>query len=226
MGTLLPDYQVYNYGVVGYGIDQIFLRFKKTHAAFEKPFIIVGLLTLDLDRSILTVYDAPKPYFIVEADELVLKGVPLPADTKAWYEQHPPHLNSYLLAFIVRQSRVVAGGLNLLEMPYKQDEKKFVNTKIIEVMVEEAQSRSLPILFVIFYSQWEFENEGWREAFLKDSFTRLEVPYLDTKEILRREGAERSLDISQFYYYGHLNELGNRVVAEAIAEYFDQQIKF
>ena len=236
LDDLLPDYQVYNYAVSGYGLDQIYLRFRETHTDFQKPFIIIGIMTLDLDRSILSVRDAPKPYFEIVDDDLVLRGAPLPENKEGWYEQHPPELRSYLAAWLFRRYVTVAGGFRESELLYKRTEKQIVNAKIIEAIVAEARSRDLPLLFVIFYPQWEFNYDGWREQFLKEQFARLEVPYIDTKALAQKavenqqaaesqQGAEESLDISVFYNPppdSHPSELGNKVVAEAIADYFKQ----
>jgi len=223
LDRFLPDFAVYNYGVVGYAIDQIFLRFRETHAAFGRPVVVIGIYTLDLDRSIFTVREAPKPYFEIEDDRLVLKGTPVSDNMDAWLEQHPPALNSYLLAFIVRQYRIMSGGFQLTEIPYKQAQKKAVNAKIIEEMVAVARTHDLPLLFVLFYPEWEFGYQGWREIFLREQFQRLDVPFIDTKQLFLQQ-VEKPGQISQFYdhRHGHLNELGGQVVAEAIAAYLDQ----
>jgi hypothetical protein len=143
-----------------------------------------------------------------------------------WLEDHPVTIDSYLLAFLVRQYRVISGGLKITEITYKQEEKKLINTKIIEEIVSEAQSHNLPLLFVVFYPEWQFQYEGWREVFLKDLLTHLETPYIDTKEVFLQQAGSHPHKISQFYdaRHGHLNELGGKVVAEAIAAYFDQYI--
>ena len=44
-----------NYGVGGYGVDQIYSRFKNSVDKYNNPFVVMSLMTLDLDRSILTV---------------------------------------------------------------------------------------------------------------------------------------------------------------------------
>lgn len=224
LDRLLPDYPVYNYGVVGYGLDQIYLRFRQTHADFENPFIIVGMYTLDIDRSFLKVREVPKPYFEVENDRLVLKGIPVADSMAVWLEQHPLNIHSYFWAFIVRTYRLLASGFQPTEMPYNQEAKKALGTRLIQSIVDEAKANDLPLLFVIFYREEEFGFEGWRELLLKELFTRLKVPYVDTKAVFLQQAAERSLKIGDFYdpRHDHLNELGSQVVAEAIAAYFEQ----
>ncbi|MBI1881986.1 MAG: hypothetical protein HYR94_27740 [Chloroflexi bacterium] len=205
----------------------MFLRFRETDALFQRPFIIIGILTEDLDRSLFTVREAPKPYFQIEQGQLVLKGTPLPGNTEEWLKGHPPSINSYLLALLTQKYRLATGGFNWLEWPYEVPEKKLINTKIIEEMVKEAQSHHLPLLFVIFYAQQELKYEGWRELFLKDLLARLQVPYVDTKRLLLAKAAEHAIDTSEFYYRenSHPNVIANCLVAEAIDAYLANNLK-
>ena len=62
---------------------------------------------MGLDRSILTVREAPKPYFEVDGGELVSKGVPIDSDTERWFAEHPPAIGSYLVALTRRRWRVL-----------------------------------------------------------------------------------------------------------------------
>ena len=75
--SLLPDKTVYNFGVAGYGLDQIYLRFKQSHDHFKKPVVIIGILTVDMDRCVMKNRSRPKPYFLIKENELVLSGVPV-----------------------------------------------------------------------------------------------------------------------------------------------------
>ena len=220
LDVLLPEYAVYNYGVVGYGLDQIYLRFRETHSIFDEPFIIVGVYTLDLDRSILQVRGMPKPYFEIENGRLILNGTPIPGTMEQWLEENPVSIKSYFLAFLVRQFRIMYGGFQITEIPYRQFEKKELNGKIIEEIVGEASTHNLPILFVLFYPEWELEYTGWRETFFTGVLDQLNVPYIDTKQLF----LSQALLPIQFYDtdHGHLNKQGGRVVAQAIVEYIDK----
>lgn len=224
LDRLLPDYTVYNYGVVGYGLDQILLRFQETHPDFETPFVIVGTYTLDIDRALLKVREAPKPYFEIKDEQLALMGVPVEPDMETWLEQHPLTIKSYFLAFMVRTSKIMAGGFQPTEMSDNRQEKEVLGAKIIESIVNEAQTHELPLLWVIFYREEEFGYEGWREIFLQDLLTRLDIPYIDTKELFQQQAELRAVEISAFYdpRHDHFNELGSQVVAEAIVVYIEK----
>lgn len=218
LDRLMPDHSVVNYAVNGYGVDQIYLRFSRTRAEYSDPAIVLGLMTLNLDRSVLQVRDAPKPYFELRGGELQLAGVPLPADKAAWHRDHPLDLDSFLGAWLTRRLRLAMGPGAETEIPYRRREKQELNRKILEAAVEEAEQHELPLVVVVFYPLWELEIEGWRETFLRAELERLGVPSLHTKELfLAAEGG----DASDFYYpapNNHPNETGNRLVAEALAE--------
>ncbi len=200
LDRLLPEHQVFNYGVPGYGVDQIYLRFRETRSGFERPIVVAGILTLDLDRSLLTVHSAPKPYFELAGERLELRGVPLPEDAATWYRRHPPGIRSYLYALIRQSARLASSGGNEMEMPHRVPRKRQLNARIFEQMVREARAGELPLLFVIFYSRPELGYRGWRESFLKETLDRLEAPYLDTKEIFLRLRAERRIEPESLYY--------------------------
>ncbi|MEM7587277.1 MAG: hypothetical protein AAF560_28075, partial [Acidobacteriota bacterium] len=217
--TLLGGPPVVNYAVSGYGFDQIYLRFRETYRAYDRPVILLGLMTLNLDRSILQVRDAPKPYFVLKDDQLKLAGVPLPSDADAWHRRHPPQIVSYLGAWMRRRIQLAMGPGAETEIPYRQAAKKRLNRRILEAAVEEARVQNLPLIVVLFYPHWELEMEGWRERFLKRELERLQVPYLDTKSLLVAALEDRSLE--ELYYpapNNHPNETGNRLIAEALAE--------
>ena len=223
LDEFLSYYSVYNYGVSACGVDQIFLRFRETHSAFQNPLIFFGILTEDMDRSILNVHSAPKPRFSLQNGELDLLNTPIPSDSSKWYVHNPVAINSYFLALVRRIYENLDGGVD------RQSEKKMINRKILEAVVEEARKHDLTIVFVIFYGTRELKKEGWREIFLKDLFEELGVPYIDTKKILVDEARDKAMDVREFYLYkqnnDHPNRLGNCIIASAIAGYITDHIR-
>jgi hypothetical protein len=217
LARFLPGSSVYNYGVGGFGVDQIFLRFRSTHPLFHDPTIVFGILTEDLYRSVLSVRTGPKPFFVVQDDTLSLQGVPVGRDPAEWLRQNPPQIRSYLLAFVTRKLRSLRGG----DREYRRSDIERVNALIIQEVVREARKHRLPLLFVSFYARWELQTSEWHELFLKEQFARWSVPFVDTKEVLLDAARRDSVDVSEYYYpvNGHLNERGNELVSHSIAEY-------
>jgi hypothetical protein len=69
---LLPERQVLNFGVGGYGLDQIVLHLEKHRAILAHSEVLLGIMLTDIDRSVLRLRSAPKPWFSIEAGALVL----------------------------------------------------------------------------------------------------------------------------------------------------------
>lgn len=210
---------VYNFGMAGYGLDQIYLKLQEVLQPFKKPACIVGMATVDLDRSLMSFRTGPKPHFIVQDNELVLRGVPLPKDPNKWFKKYPPTVLSYAYKMFERKLRLLHAD-NPLELVYLRDEKKLLNSKILEAIVNLAESKSAPLYFVIFYNQRELFYEGWRERFLKSEMQRLSIALIDTKTIFLEESKEPK-DLAKYYLpSGLLSAKGNILVASKILEEF------
>jgi len=84
--SLGSDFQVLNFGVGGYGVDQIYLRYLEDVRPWNPEFIIIGLISHDLNRSEVVYpflsfpkweFPFSKPRFVVKGDRAVLTNVPL-----------------------------------------------------------------------------------------------------------------------------------------------------
>lgn len=91
--TMLPDVEVYNFGLPGTGTDQHYLTFREIAAGFEHDLVVIAAQVENIRRvaarhrlSILANGEhvlIPKPYFELDGNEsLVLKNVPVPNKTK------------------------------------------------------------------------------------------------------------------------------------------------
>jgi hypothetical protein len=220
LGRKLPASQVYNYGQGGYGVDQIFLRFRQSYSAFKSPAIVFGILTDDLDRCLLSVRTGQKPYFKLEGEQLVLRGLPIAPDQPKWIEQNRPRIWSYVVALLRRKLSLRRAGGYPMDVLYRQTEKERLNARILDEVVRECREHELPLLFVSFYGRNELERTTWREVFMREQFQRLGVPFVDTKEVLLRAAKREGADLWKYYRREdwHLNELGNELVADAIAQ--------
>lgn len=217
LGRLLPGRTVVNYAVNGYGLDQMYLRLRATHRRYEDPTLVVGIMMLDLDRSIFSVRAAPKPYFRLEGGELELEGVPVDPDIDAWHRRHPPQIRSFLYAFLKRWSQL-SGVAKETEVKYRRDEKMRLNARILEALAGEAADHGRTLLIVLLYPPWDMDHEGWREPFLKEQLERLGVPYVDTKPLLLEHAGDPSKELFLPAPNNHLTAFSNRIVAREISQ--------
>jgi hypothetical protein len=218
VGSLLGEHAVLNLGVGGYGLGQIYLRFRETHRSFEAPIIVIGVLTTDLDRTVLTFRTGPKPWFELAGGELQLRGAPMEEESASWQGRFEPRIRSYLGAALFRLADRLTRPPGPAESRYRRAEKQAVNKAILGRMVGECRDRGIEPLFVIFSASMATGETGWREELLSRHLDQLQVPRLDTGPLLREEARKRGTDISAFILDdGHLNPEGNAVVAAAVA---------
>ena len=75
----MTGYKVLNAGVSSYGLDQAILRAEQLIPKYKPDVLIVSIIYDDIDRCRQNVrHGIPKPYFVVENNQLVLKNVPVP----------------------------------------------------------------------------------------------------------------------------------------------------
>ena len=214
LDALLPGDAVLNLGVGGYGTDQVLLRLQRTLAAARPTVVLLGVLTYDLDRALLTVRTGPKPYFVERNGTLAMEGTPLPLDHAAWYADHPPAVGSFFLNAVRLRWELLRAGGDWAEVGVRRADIERVNRSILAAAVEETRRAHVPLVAVLFYSPKEVSSPGWRETFLKERFASLAVPTVDTKSLLLAAAGSPA----QYYLPdGHLGIPGNALVAAGIA---------
>ena len=214
-----PAHYLLNYGVLGYGVDQIYLLLKNSLSLYHEPYVIVGIHTRDLDRSILSYFVAQKPYFELVEGELALRGTPITQDQSTYLSNNPPQIWSYLYhLWLYQEGRPWRLRHYLRGTDQKQTRKERINDKIVSEMLNELDKRHLPRLFVIFPQNDEIKREGWHEKFLAEIFRRNGVPYISARALIEDDMQRTGLKIDAYYLAqdGHPNAYQNLLVAKEL----------
>lgn len=105
----IPDWEVLNLGVSGFGTDQEFLLLQSWYDILQPDIVFLVYTAGSDDHDNVKAYNFGgyfKPYYLVQADEqLALEGVPAPKGAYFRYIEHPLLFRSYL-------ARAVARGLD------------------------------------------------------------------------------------------------------------------
>ena len=207
-----------NYGVLGYGVDQIYLLLKNSLPHYSDPYVVVGVYTRDLDRSILSYFVAQKPYFELTDGELTLRGTPIIQDHSAYLSNNPPQIWSYLYRlWLYQETRPWRLKQYLRRTDDKRAIKERINEKIVVEMRSELDSQDLSRLFVIFTPKEEIMKMGWHEQYLFELFRRHKVPYISTRVLIRDDMERTGLNIDAYYVQeGHPNAYQNLVVSKEL----------
>jgi len=213
-----------NYGVGGYGLDQIYLMFLNALDVYENPIIIFSFLTTDMDRSILFIRDYPKPFFELGKPSLVLHLPPPLQSYPQFFKENPPQINSYLYRLLLYGTTVIPRdpiGNYLKGEREKRKLKTQVNRMILSEVIRELNSRNMDFSFLIFHPKFIVETgyEEWRTRFLRKFLFENNITYMFTREILREHARKNEKTSFEEYFLvgdGHPTSYQNHIISNEI----------
>ncbi|MCX8080585.1 MAG: hypothetical protein N3F09_05030 [Bacteroidia bacterium] len=211
---------LFNYGIGGYGVDQMVLLFYKSWRNFKNknPIIIINIMPCDMDRSILTFRTGQKPKFILRNDSLILTNVPINHDPNEFIKNNPPEIKSYLWRLYLN-SKLSFKNQNVSTEAFKRIVWN-LNKRILSDALDTIKKNNLKYLFIIFDMLWVEDGE-WRQDSLHKFFVENNVNFINTRNLI-------SID-TNFYRYdfhryinqedGHPRSYYNKILSDAIKEF-------
>lgn len=213
---MIPDSEIINMGVHGYGHDQMLIYLKEEGIKYKPDIVILGFVYEDIQRNTLGFRDFAKPEFEVRNGELLLTNTPVPSPEQIlkWEWARP---KTYDLL------RIFCNRLLHNRFTYRyglfEGKTKEVTGRILDEMVELIGSIDAVPVFVYLPVRDEIEDPDEiirGEAYLYEYCTKngkvkcfSARPYF-TRKI--RQGETFSLT-------GHWSPLGHLTVAEAIYDF-------
>ena len=157
-----------NYGVGGYGLDQIYLLFDKTYKKFiNYPSVfLIGVIRDDLTRMVLEVRTSPKPYFSVNNNgDLILHTEHIDQNNlNNYYNEYKFKLKIYLVELVVRKINY----FNKLFTSSKWVKEKI--TILTSPLLDKFKEKKLNLIFVLF--------DDSRLIDFKNVLRAKEIPYI------------------------------------------------
>lgn len=220
--TFSGDHYLLNYGVGGYGVDQIYLLLKNSVHLYDRPFVVVSLMTLDLDRSVLSVRSGvQKPYFRIEDGRLKRDETPINLDPHQFFADNPPQIRSYIYRRILYAYLPPQAIHSLRSEERRIEQKKEINQKIILTIIEELRANDIDFVFLIFHPHWPgiatLDQDNWRDQFLRELLEKENAPYIWSKDLFEQDTQGRNFAIGQYILPdGHPTSYFNQLIVQAI----------
>ncbi len=213
------EYFLLNYGVGGYGVDQICLLFENTVDRFENPFVIFSLLTTDMDRSMLQFRDAQKPYFVVNENKLELKGVPINQSTAEFIKQNPPSIRSYLFNRFRNSELYPVKKQNQHKKENYIEDIKNLNELIITRVLKKLKNDGLDYVVLIFHPEHHAASE-WRISYLSDLCDKYNIPGVFDLDLRNHDSTNVSYDPFRYAIRGdgHPTSYMNALIAQQLKQ--------
>lgn len=228
LSPLGSEFALLNYGVGGYGIDQVLLLMQSALERYSgrDPLVLVGILVDDdLDRCVLNVREQPKPRLELRDGELKLVGE-IPT-YEARFGDGPPFVVSYLWRGLTRGTQLLPRALNDALTGYgRLDRRKDeLGRAIIAQMLRELESRSIEPRFVLFHNLPSIDDPartGWRDAAVREPLLAGAAKPIDMREWMLAASARTGESPESWFDHvpsrgGHYNARGNQIAFEAIA---------
>ena len=220
------DHALLNYGVGGFGLDQIHLMLRASIDRFteQDPTVIVGILVEDdLDRSLLPFRGWAKPRLWVE-DGTLTAPERLTGGTEAWLEENPPEVTSYAWRYLVHGTSLLPRGFRESKGEERERiaELRELTGALLASTRDELRARGIPWFVVIFHGPKVFQpprGAQMREDILVGLLREHGIPYVSSRTYLR-DHAEANGTFARDYFLenNHLNPLGNQVVFQAFLD--------
>jgi hypothetical protein len=223
---LSDRYALLNYGVGGYGLDQIqrLISASIDRHAGKNPIVVVSLLVDDdLERSMLDFRCWPKPRYELAHGSLVEPG-PVETDAERYLELHPPRIQSYLW----RLARGAWRPFDWEAMPDDAglEERRALNRALLERIRDDLESRNLRWFLLLFQMDgWlaESATARWSQGVVDEFVAAHDVPCIPLAQFFLAVNGSREVGLGDMVGHDpilmdHLNDGGNKVVFEAIRQ--------
>jgi lysophospholipase L1-like esterase len=233
--------EIYNLAYPGYGTDQELLTFKFANFPQKMTKVVLIISENDLDDIILPVNNQkPKPYFVLNAHNLILKNVPVPEVKfpEYWGDTPPGKTTRENIKTILFQSHflheVYQRLYNLRNQPaagnnaHGESSTKLQNLKfyqqqlsrdILAELKKDVETRGATLFVVTVPSKKQFLKNYSYAPYQQHWQTichDLGIPFLDLATAIQPYGTRAYYRIDN-----HWNPLGHRIAAKAILEFLN-----
>jgi lysophospholipase L1-like esterase len=210
----LTDRRVLNGGVTGYGFDQIVLRAEQLIEMHKPSVVIVGFIAHDILRTeFRRLWWRDKPWFAIEGDELVLKGVPVPHGTRL-----PIKIRHQMDGVVADSPPILQHLLGYHVRVHRAGEGLKVAQRLIKRLVRLRAKHPVKMILMAQYPPaiWihkaEFHDQRRVTGAVINSAAAHGLATLDTFQRLATEPEPHN-----FYGVAHMNARGNVMIASLLA---------
>lgn len=208
---MLPEAEVINLGVHGYGHDQILIHFEEEGVKYHPDLVILGFVSADMERNRMNFRDFAKPKFKLKEEKLVLTNSPVPGPEqilkKDWLRQRTSIVWSFMKYKMAKEN----GSL--------QKEEEEITSAILKRLFKsiETVGARAAVVYLPFGDQMHHPAE--RLSFENYIFKVCEDNQQKGCFSARPNFKKYKSKGIEFTSTGHHHWKGNYVIAESIKDY-------
>jgi len=217
--SALPNTEVLNLGVQGYGQDQMLLYLKEEGVKYHPDIVILGFAYMDTNRNLWKFFAFAKPKFEAAPEGLKLTNVPVPTPEQILAEE-PYRSKALDFAIILREKIRWKLGIN-------EREAKELTTPILNEIVANTRSIGAVPVFVYLPAYEEVDDLSdsisERERYLYDYCQVRNLACLFLRPRFREETKKGAKLESRFHWTADMHkmaaeEIANFLVARGLVQ--------
>ncbi len=230
----LPRYEMMNWGVPGYGVDQILLLMEEKVFQFHPDLILLVIYPEDFQRSIRSFTDAGygKPYFTLDLQShLKLQQVPVPKDKYLFLNPYPEIIQksnlhkmfatSYFYQLLSKIMMGIAKNFGMTDSDTSDEWQ--LGKALLKRMHQDCQNHKIPFAIALAPPyRWITGTTEPIESSLKRFTTKNSIPFLDFTSGIKNSHPPDASYIPQDL---HWSPKGHEVVAKML-EPFIKKIRY
>ncbi|MFC2061741.1 hypothetical protein ACFLUV_04445 [Elusimicrobiota bacterium] len=224
---ILPNVEVINFGVNGYGHDQMLIYLKTEGIKYKPDIVILGFVGIDIERNQLEFRDYAKPKYELVNNELILINVPVPPPPRILHQKrYKLKIVELMNILFLYRKYFIKVDINperrdIETMHHQVDEFYLTELILDEIIKTSTRIKAIPVFIYLpqmfeikkLMKNKEIENEQFFFSYCKNKGMHnfsLSKNYLsDKKQYINQENHD----------CGHLNANGHFTAAKGIAEY-------
>jgi hypothetical protein len=225
--------RVLNAGVGGYGVDQIVLNAERLLAIVKPRAVIVGIHEDAIQRTTYKTFSTPKPYFIEEGGNWVLKNQPVPAPARPSPEPLLKRTAARLITAHLLFNRVAhdwwfSTGGQIFERTANDPGREVCY--LLGRLHDRLRAGAIPGLVVVQYYGWSYWRSKPRDVATQQVLScaqREGYAVIDEHDPIAAIAQRSIAELKQYYVmsadgaqFGHMSKLGNGLIASLIAAEF------
>jgi hypothetical protein len=210
MEQILPNTEVLNLGVMGYGQDQALLRMRRDGFRYSPDIVVFGFHSSDMRRNLVSFRGYGKPRFRMTESGLQLENVPVPRpeEYERWW---PPRLWNFVRIFL---DSLESGS------PEQKAHIRDLSRAIVHQMALEAEAQGVKFVLVHLPSRRTLETKGIHGWSWMERLCTKEKPtdFLCVSPVQRFREIVRTPEDVRHHFDCHFSPELYRAVGEVLAE--------
>jgi hypothetical protein len=199
----LPNTEVLNLGVQGYGQDQMLLYLQEEGVKYDPDIVILGFAFMDTYRNLWKFFAFAKPKFEMGRQSLQLTNVPVPTPEQVLAEE-PYHSKAVDLAVILREKIRWSLGMN-------EKDARELTRPILDQIVSTTRGIGAVPVFVYLPAYEEVDDLSSsmsdHEQYLNNYCRERDVSCLFLRPRFRREAARGAKLESRFHWTAEMHQM-------------------